>query len=558
MDLSKLSDEELDAILAGKDLPDYAQTTPGAAQSVSRQKMLSPAPEPEDFTRGMSSGELALAGAGGNLYGLGVGAARAGVGLADMVPGVDLSDTKKSLDLEAQEVGRTMRDLRRTTPGMLGDLGSNMVVSAAVPASRGTGMLSGARNTAAASAPVGFLSAYGEGQPVGNALMVGAATGVGGAVASAGMDAATKAVNALRGEWGDPMKKYVRDFARERGVELRTGDMYPNSVVRRLENVSDRLGNPKLPEQTEQLEGALFGKRNEILAGIERARKVVDEENVKLWSPVYEAAEAAGTTSVRPVGLYNAMGELLNKYPQAMAKIENQEVRRLLENIASSGGGKNLPPLTFREARELSQAIGPELAAMKIQAANGSMTRGQVEAVSKLYGSIKADLKRWGNAGQNQKAYKLYENANNEFKESLLPFYSNDIVVKAQKGAYDGHAESMLQDLLRPLGKNQREHLMWYLGKTDHDAAGYMELLQAANRAGTALKSDITDRGELALGATLFAPKAMATAAVGGSGSSKLLPLYAASRESISPVVDRAVKGGLGLTYGDMFGNKGR
>ena len=42
MDLSKLSDEELDAIISGRSLQPQADTTPGAANAASRQQMLSP------------------------------------------------------------------------------------------------------------------------------------------------------------------------------------------------------------------------------------------------------------------------------------------------------------------------------------------------------------------------------------------------------------------------------------------------------------------------------------------------------------------------------------
>jgi hypothetical protein len=174
--------------------------------------------------------------------------------------------------------------------------------------------------------------------------------------------------------------------------------------------------------------------------------------------------------------------------------------------------------------------------------------------MSDLYKAIHADLSRWGNAGQNQKAYNLYKTANEEFKNSFLPFYDNDIVTKATKGAYEGHNENLIQDLLRPLGRTQREQLLWYLGKTDHDAAGYLELLKAANRAGKALKSDAPEPSVgLNLGTTLFAPKAAATAALGGAGSSKLLPWYS-GRIGVGAIperIERGLKGGLGQASAD-------
>ncbi len=561
MDLSKLSDEELDAIISGRSLQPQAETTPGAANAASRQQMLSPSAQqtPEDFSRGMDPAELFLAGIGGNLKGMGLGVARGAAGVAGALPGVDFSSEKAELDAAAREHGATMRDLRRTTPGMLGDVASDVGLAAATPVARGASMVGNAARTAAMTAPLATTQAYGQGQSAGESLITGAMAGAGGAGASALFDTAAKGINAIRGKWEDPSRKYLRDFAREKGVDLRTGDLYPNSVVRRAENIVDYAGGKKLPTQTNELDEVLFGNGNQIAQGIGRARKVVDAENTALWSPVYEAAEAAGTTNVRPVGLYKALADLIDTYPQALNKIENQQTRRLLETVATSGGGKQLPGLTFREMRELQQAIGPELAAMKIQVANGSMTKGQVDAVSNLYASTKADLKRWGNAGQNQKAYSLYEQANDVFKKNFLPFYDNDIVLKLQKGLYEGHNEQMLQDLLRPLGRTQREQLLWYLGKTDHDAAGYVELVKAADRAARNLKSGPQEHvfGPTTAG-VLFAPKAIAAAHAAGHGSSKLLPMYGASREIAPEIVERGVKGGLGLSYGDMFGNKGR
>lgn len=528
-DVSALSDEELRK-LAGEEPPTLASPASGA--------------EPvTPFTKKAPAEGQIWEGIKGQLASPGIAVARAF--------GVEGAEDA------ARMHGEHMEDVRKSPSGAFGSTLANLGLGVAVPAIRAAS-LPGMVGASAVGGALEGAQDYGEGK----SALPGAVRGAAGvAAANVGLNAGAKLVNAglkkagATGRWSSPTDEYIYDFAKSKGVDLRPGDIPGHSITRGIENVhAGPVGNAGLEGQMAQLEKALFADGNQILSGFGRAQKAIDEANGKLWNPVYELAEQ-GTTYVRPLGVRNALSDVLDKYPKMLNKIDNVQLQKRLSDILTAPTEKAVPGLTFREMRELQQAVGPEIAKMEKQVLNGTVTRDEAASLKRIYGAVHGDLTRWGNHGANQKAYNAYKQANEVYKKDILPWEKNDIVHKWKRGDYDNHNEALLRDLTSPASRSQQNNLLWYLGHTDHDATGYVEMVRMANRAAKGLVRGTEEPG-LPLGlATLMAPK-LAAARAGAhasSGKSWMTPLYGASPH-IGP---KRVEGGLSAMGGLSWDNAG-
>jgi len=545
LDFSKLSDEELAAISNDGSLWDAKDGTKripaplelnapakDASGEYPRQKL----PDQGSF----------LGGAGGQLKSYALGAGR-------LINEVEEATTK--------EHGAEMQKARATPMGALGSGLANVGVGMLTPFTRGVSALGVAANAGLGGLEEA-LSDYGEGKPGVDALLQGGARGaLGTAVGNVGLNVGAKLVNAglkkagMSGRWSSPPDEYVYEFAKSKGVDLRPGDVAGPGVTRALENFHPLGMDKSLDAQTTQLGQALFGNGNQILKGLGKVKEQIDAANKNLWSPVYNIASQPGTTNVLPRGLKSALDDVMSKYPNMVNKIDNVQLKSMLEAVANSSPNK-LPGFSFEQVRELQQAIGPEVAKLRTQALNGQITNDEAQEFARLYGSLHGDLTRWGNHGGNKKAYEAYKQANEVYKRDFLPFYNNDIVHNWQRGKYDGgHHEVMVNDLLAPSKKTQVDNLLWYTGQTDHDTTGYIEMLRLADRAGKQLShGNAEPTSTIGLG-TLLSPKLAAARMAGHSATGKpmLTPLYGASPELGPNFTRRGLIGGLGLSSQELL-----
>jgi hypothetical protein len=148
---------------------------------------------------------------------------------------------------------------------------------------------------------------------------------------------------------------------------------------------------------------------------------------------------------------------------------------------------------------------------------------------------------------KNAQAYKLYSEANDEYKRKLLPFYLNPIVTKAEAGDYYHSPEKMLKDLMSPSNRTAREELLFYLSQKDHKGTGILETLKTADRATRRLiRPEAEATVSTSMGAML-APKIFAAQLSGAAAteSPMLLPMYAASPYLGPAKLQAGIKGGL-------------
>lgn len=530
-DITKLTDEELRTLAGIEPPPSPARPASGA------EPMTTP------FTKKAPAEGRIWEGIKGQLASPGIAVARA----------LKLEDAEDV----ARQHGERMAEVRRSPSGAFGSTLANVGLGVAVPAIRAAS-LPGLVGASAVGGALEGAQDYGEGKPA----LPGAVRGAAGtAAANVALSAGAKLANAglkragATGRWSSPTDEYIYDFAKSKGVDLRPGDLTGHPLARGIENVhAGPLGNAGLEKQMVQLEQALFGEGNQILNGLGRAQKAIDEANGRLWAPVYELAEQ-GTTRIRPLGARNALVEISEKYPKILNRIDNAQLQDRLAAIMEAPTEKALPGLTFREVRELQQAIGPEVAKMEKQVLNGTITKDEASSIKRLYGALHGDITRWGTHGSNQKAYNAYKEANEVYKKDILPWEKNDIVHKWKRGDYDNHNEALLRDLTAPASRSQQNNLLWYLGHTDHDATGYVEMVRMANRAAKGLARGTEEPG-VPLGlATLMAPK-LAAARAGAhaaSGRSWATPLAGASPD----IGGKRMMGGLTAAGGLSWDNVG-
>lgn len=443
----------------------------------------------------------------------------------------------ENAETNAKSLGKDIEAARVTPMGDIGLMTANFIKGMGVPFLRSAPLVNTGLSAAAEAADV-----YGGGGGDTDVLTGAGRGAISGATGSAIANLATKGINAARGKWSDDAEKYLYDFAKSKGVNLRPGDVGEKGILRTLENTHvGSIGAGGVMNQASQLENALFGNGNQILDGFKRAKSVIDDANKQLWEPVYQAA-SQGTTLSPAAGLRQALNDTLSTYPKLLNRIDNVQLQQKLADVLN--GGK----LSFQDMRELQQAIGPEMAKLKMQSLNGTITRDEANTMSRLYGAVAGDIKRWGNHGNNQTAYKMYEEANDAYKKHILPFYDNDIVNKWQSGKYDGHNELLIRDLISPVNATQQDKLLWYLGKTDHDAAGNVLMLKKADRAAKILASG---EPESSLGLNLLSPTMTAAriASARGAGKTWMTPISGAS-SNILPTLSKdavrpSVSGGL-------------
>ena len=300
------------------------------------------------------------------------------------------------------------------------------------------------------------------------ALGAGAGAGAGHVLAGG----LSKALQTPFGVRADPELSKVVDFARAKKVPIRGGDVTsPTSITRIAENISEHVPQSgeafRITRQKDALQNLLFGNQKNLIAeGVKDVDNALNQANVSLWQPVYQAAATAPKgTMVRPLKLRASLMDLTNRFPDAINHVHDRVLRQQLETIAQSTP-RNLRSLPFDQYRELQQAVGQVLGDAQRGAKSDVIPRAHVGAIRDAYAATKEDINRWGTHGGNMKAFKLYEGANKTFKDELLPWMKNDIVRKIKSGDYEQENEKFLRDILSPSNNTEVNLLLKYLAKT--------------------------------------------------------------------------------------------
>lgn len=479
--------------------PDVRQSVPTVGEPIPVEPEVSDTPNPLNLTRG----EALMAGAGQRFVDMGKGLEDLWFRAREALASGDkdaMAKIKQEYDaFKASEEERKNLDakyLNRAPGSGAGRLLTDVAVGTAMPVLRGAGMLSTAVKTALPYA--GLEAATTEGD-LGDRLTAGLAGGAGAAAGAGAVQLAGKGINAVRRKWEDPVLKELYDWARSKGVDLTVGDLNPASRFRAMENVGEHAPvlshrSGEVDKQAGQLYEALFGQGNKIVQGIKAADKELANRSKQLWEPIYQIPAKTG---VRPVDIAAEMRNLYSKYgDKIFNQIENLPLRGKLYGLATTPQSK-LGSISFREYRDLQQALGRVVGDFKEAAINGNLSKEMAGDVSKAYAGMAKDLRRWGQHGGNMKQYDAYVAANETFKRDFLPWEKNLVVRRALRGDYEnGGEEALLRDVLAPINRSKvgsahgtPRSLKAYLAELDPESKNYVELLQMADRAANRLRT---------------------------------------------------------------------
>ena len=265
---------------------------------------------------------------------------------------------------------------------------------------------------------------------------------VGGAVGSGLGDAVAKGWSGLKGEWIDPAIKEVNDRLTAMGLKPTIGDLAgPNdaSVVKAVENMYHKTssGQKKLGEEAEKLRRMIVPNKqtgkNVVADSITTTGRGVNDASNDIWSG-FNTAIQGNVTGVRPVALKKGLDDLIAEYPQLLSQsgIPNKKIRDQLSLLAETPANK-LQSMPIADFNDLRKSIGSVVASTKeltTPAASGGVTRLDKKALGMVGGLLddaKSDMYRWGNNGKNQKAYKLFTEADAKWQADILPWRKSQL-----------------------------------------------------------------------------------------------------------------------------------
>ncbi len=470
--------------------------------------------------------------------------------------------------------GAEMKGIRATPFGAAGATAANVLTGAAALPARGY------LANMAGGATLEGLQDFGEGKSGVEGVGRGIAGGFLGnflanTLGTTG-NAAWKAAGG-KGRWDNDALEYVYDFAKAKGVDLRPGDV-SKGAHRGFENLHvGAAGNAGLENESAQLYKALFGDgtKNELSAGLSRVDRQMSAARNALWQPLSQLPDR---TPIVPTGLLTSVEDVFSKYPKLVNAIDNAEVKRKLvgmlrdkQSLIDQGYSPTSAhritttqhKMSFDEVREILTNLNPEIAKVKGQAAKHDIVKDAYVELSRMKDAVNGDLKRWGR--QNPEKYDAYQTVLDTYKKEFVPYETNPYVVNWKAGVYDEKGpEKMVLDLLDPTKKTHRNQLLdKYIAPIDRDAAGYLRMLDVADRAGLVIGRGATEPGggipamlsPVYTGARIAAHK--------GAGKTWMTPITGASNRVFSTqpgAVPNRLEGGLrgltGLSWQELTGEE--
>lgn len=387
----------------------------------------------------MGKGEAAL-------VGIGKGMSAVGSGIQDAYYGLTGQDAKRDELSERIKSEQKMFDeglgskfSKNRGWASAGELGGQVIPGMAIPGGGQTMATRALIQALYGGVYEGLTNAGGLGDRLTDAVKGAAGAGFG----SAGIETLGKGLSAASGKWADPALKSLNDKLVAMGLKPTIGDLASPtdaSFIRTLEDLFHKTstGVSKLTREAEALKRLVVPNKqtaeNVVTGAVKGVDKKISQVSNDIWSG-FEGAVQGNVTKVRPAGLKAGLDQLYSEYPQLFSQtgIPNQKVRERLLDLVNTPANK-IQSIDVAEFNDLRKAIGGVLGDVKTMttpAAAGSPARLERKALkmtAQLLDDTKADMARWGNNGKNQKAYKLFEEADNTWKTEVLPWKKNQLV----------------------------------------------------------------------------------------------------------------------------------
>lgn len=369
---------------------------------------------------------------------------------------------------------------------------------------------------------------------------------LGGALGQYAISGAARAKNAVRGRFADPNQQNRLRIFKENRVPASLGDITQNRTIMGLENAAQYIpltGRREFMEQQAKRLGEVLENAPERIAGVVPSntkedigstlvRSVKDKYAANklaaknLYDAVSSRVQAVGAPPIPTTELAAETQKLLAKYPTAFAKLtEDPATVNTLQEIASGvspkasvilgSNGKPImtaPQLSFDDLRALDSDLGALIRQGRTLSARGEYNNKTFQQLSNVQKALRKDVENWSQAVGDPEIAKGVKEANQFYRESVLPFRENATTRKIIQGQ-DVNQDTLANQMFKLDSPWLSEQSVGFLTPEGVQAGRYHLLKQAKEKAmNEALESGYspsqflrkTELGET--GSKLFSP----------------------------------------------------
>lgn len=397
-----------------------------------------------DYAKGIGPGKAALIGAGRGMN-------NAYRGVKDLILaggellGIDgAKKTRQQMREEGRENNKFWNEgvANKLSPvagyAKTGQFAGEVLPSLALPASRAATLLGRAGVNAGIGGAYELATTEGSAADRGLSGMAGA---IGAGVGSAGMEALLKPVKGYLGNWGaKDSAKVMNEKLTGMGLRPRIGDIDKEATLMGMaENLHSHLptGAGAFAREKEKLRRLIVPDKvkgtNVVTESINETNKAVNNLSNEIWKPFEDFVTSnPKLPGLRPNGLKSSLTEIIRHDPNFISKIPDQVVRDQLEAIVKTPMNKlkSIPVLEYHELRKSLGGLTPSIKAIStpVPGSTKMADRNLPLRFAKLLEGTSDDLNTWGSYKSVGDGKRLFDDANKQWKEKVLPWKESDVV----------------------------------------------------------------------------------------------------------------------------------
>ena len=419
-----------DATLAGKlaaKYPDAYGDLPGkvTAATSAPKPVITPETELQAETAKMSGPKKFITGIGGGMVNLAHGVEQLGAEVGEKV-GLVKPETVKTITDEGTADRKLMDTLKGGEkfygPAHVGELVGESAPLATLPGGVGGSALKRAGTAALTGAGIGAAQFVAPGESRGMNTLTGA---VGGAAGSAGLSAAGKVLNGLKGKVSDTV---IQRLAKKWGVSTTLGEDLQNARLMKGETKSEAfpsfMGGLTGFRETQNKEAKTAAKS--LLGKYVAGGGYTDDAmvaNKALIDQSYDAAKAAARQSgiqAEANETRSSARELLRRFPNVFESIQDNDLKSTLRNIIGDTSAK---PSTILNAQGKPVMVKPKFDFDTLWDLRTNLGTEVRDATSKtahaqlvqMRDAVDNDIEKLLASGGNPEAMKMLREANKNF-----------------------------------------------------------------------------------------------------------------------------------------------
>ena len=377
-----------------------------------------------------------------------------------------------------------------------GQFAGEVVPGLALPASRAASLIGRAGTNAAIG------GAYELGTTEGSAAdrgLAGATGAIGSGMGSAGMEMLIKPVKGFMGKWGSKTPLIAtNDKLVEMGLNPRVGDLDKSATLMNMaENLHAHLptGAGAFAREKEKLRRLIVPDKikgtNAVTESVNATNAAINNVSNDIWKPFESFVNSnPNLPGLRPNGLKASLSEILRHDPSFVNKIPDQVVRDQLQMIVDTPMNrlKSIPVLQYHELRKSLGGMTPSIKAIStpVPGSTKMADRNLPRRFAKLLDGTSDDLNTWGSYKSVGQGKQLFDDANKQWKEKVLPWKESDVVYDLKQVTKHG-APDTARILTNPdVDKVDlvRQYLKQY---GPYDGSDVADAVATMNRHGTSL-----------------------------------------------------------------------